>query len=1057
MTDLLSRLQTTLGDTYHIERELGGGGMSRVFVAQDRRLGRRVVIKVLPSGATAAVQADRFEREIQVAASLQHPHLVPLLSAGTAGELLYYVMPYIDGESLAARVAREGALPVPDAVRILRDVAEALAYAHARGVVHRDIKPANILLSERHALVTDFGVAKAVTASAVGTGPDRTALTGTGMALGTPAYMAPEQASADPNVDHRADIYALGAVAYELLAGRTPFVTGTLQAMLGAHVAARPDPVNQHRPAIPAELAALVMRCLEKHPADRWQSAAELLVRLDALATPSAGSTPAVTAPIAALSASAETAVRRSHPIRVAGLFLVVSAIITGLAFLATRALGLPDWVWLLALVCMAAGLPVMLYTGRLERRRARLRATGGFRAESEPAHQRLFTWPRALTTGALALGGLVLLTAGYAASRALGVGPARTLLSSGALGGGDKVVLADFSARRVDDDLAATVTEALRVDLGQSRAVRLVDTRTVSATLARMGKEAGTPLDETVAREVALREGAKGILLGEIAALPVGYVLTARLVRADSGTTLLPVRVTAGSDGELIASVNRLSAELRERIGESLSAIRASEPLAQVTTGSLPALRLYSRARRSFEQGDFGQSRDLLLRALQIDSSFATAWRSLSAAYFNLGSGGRLRADASAAAFRFRDRLPPLERHLAEASYYQFANRKPDSAIAALQAAIDLAPDDPTALNNLGLMFNSQGRFAEAEQMLRTGLAGPTAVMSMLVNLQFALIAQGKWLASDSLGRYAEEHFPNHPYTVGRKLDVALAKRDLAAADSALADPRAVALTGRPGERLAAQRAVVAEMRGQLRTVEKLAAAAAQEARESGAPAEAAYWELVPAFHDARQRGRPAEAQAALARITAQSGWRRIPETELPHSDLAEVHSLLGHGDSVRKYRALDAAARAPASLPMDQEAWWDALEAQADGRWDAAAVAYGRGAEAIKSCMPCLTFYAAHAWDRAGQSDSAETYYRIGVEAPASGEDVEDATFYPLALRRLGEFAEARGDRAAALDYYSRFVDLWRDADPDMLVQVTQARRRMAALTAEPRHGSP
>ncbi len=1057
MTDLLAQLQDNFGDAYQLERELGGGGMSRVFLATDARLGRRVVIKVLPAELAAFVGRDRFEREIRMAASLQHPHLVPLLSAGAAGELLYYVMPFIEGESLAARVAREGALPVGDAIRILRDVADALAYAHSRGVVHRDIKPDNLLLSERHALVTDFGVAKAVTASAGHDPQPRTALTETGMALGTPAYMAPEQASADPNVDHRADIYSLGAVGYELLAGRTPFVTGTPQAMLAAHVTAVPDPVNQHRPAIPAELAAVVMRCLEKHPADRWQAAAELLGRLDALATPSGGSTAAVTMPAAAVRASAESVARRSHPARVGPLCLAATAAVTGLAYLATRALGLPDWVWILALGFMLAGLPVMLYTGLLERRRAQARATGAFRFEPEAPHQRLFTWRRALTGGALALGALLLLTAGYAGSRALGVGPGRTLISSGALADDDRLVLGDFSARGVDDDIAITVTEALRVDLGQSRTVKLLDPRQVSAALGRMGRPGETVLDEAVAREVAQREGAKGVLIGEIAALPQGYVITARVVRADSGTTLVPVRVTAATDGELIAAVNKLSSELRERIGESLGEIRASEPLAQVTTASLPALQLYSRARRFFEQGDFTQSRDLLLRAVQIDSTFATAWRSLSAVYFNLGNRGKPRRDALDAAFRHRERLPPLERHLTVAGYYQFADREPDSAIAAFQAALDIAPDNPTATNNLGLLYNAQGRFAEAEQVLRRGIASPNRVMSMVVNLAFAYLAQGKWAESDSLNAFAQEHFPEHPYTLGHRVDIALAKRDLAAAERLFAEPR---LANMPKSALEAgmfQRALIAEMRGQLRRVEAIADSAGRLAIEAGVPGRAASWALVRAAHEARQRANPAAARAVLARALASPALRDLPQDEWPHGSLGEIYALLGDVEGVRKHRRLDDASTPADSRMPDYDAWWDALEAEATGRWADAAAAHARGAESVRSCMPCLTFYTAHALDRAGQADSAEAWYRAGVESPATGEDPEDATFYPVALRRLAEFAESRGDRGAALGYYERFVDLWRDADPELQPQVAGARQRIAALTAEPRPQAP
>ena len=281
------RLQAALGAAYRIERELGGGGMSRVFVAEEVELGRRVVIKVLAPELAAGVSVDRFKREIQLAASLQHPHIVPLLAAGQAEELLYYTMPLIEGESLRAKLAREGALPISDTVRILRDVADALAYAHKHGVAHRDIKPDNVLLSNHHAVVTDFGVAKALSESA-----GKNALTSAGVALGTPAYMAPEQAAADPHTDHRCDIYAVGALAYEMLTGRPPFTGTTPQAVLAAHLNEQPAPVTRHRVTVPRALAESVMRCLEKNPADRFQTAEELLHLLEAMATPSGGTMP---------------------------------------------------------------------------------------------------------------------------------------------------------------------------------------------------------------------------------------------------------------------------------------------------------------------------------------------------------------------------------------------------------------------------------------------------------------------------------------------------------------------------------------------------------------------------------------------------------------------------------------------------------------------------------------------------------------------------------------------------------------------------------------------
>jgi eukaryotic-like serine/threonine-protein kinase len=271
MADLRDRVQAALGTAYRIERELGGGGMSRVFLAEEIGLARQVVVKVLPPELAVGINAERFHREIQLAASLQHPHIVPLLAAGGVGDVFYYTMPFVEGESLRTRLAREKKLPVRDAVRALREVAGALAYAHARGVVHRDIKPDNVLLSDHHALVTDFGVAKALSRS----GGDA-ALTSLGVVLGTPAYMAPEQAAGDPNVDARADIYALGATGYEMLAGRPPFVDLAPHRMLAAHVVDPVTPVAEYRPDAPPQLADLVMRCLDKNPARRPQTAGEV-------------------------------------------------------------------------------------------------------------------------------------------------------------------------------------------------------------------------------------------------------------------------------------------------------------------------------------------------------------------------------------------------------------------------------------------------------------------------------------------------------------------------------------------------------------------------------------------------------------------------------------------------------------------------------------------------------------------------------------------------------------------------------------------------------------
>ncbi len=297
VTDTFDRLKTALADRYSIEEEVGAGGMATVYLAEDLKHHRKVAVKVLRPELAAALGPERFLREIEIAAQLQHPHILPLHDSGEADGFLYYVMPYIEDQSLREKLAREGELPIVEAVKILRDVVDALASAHKHGVVHRDIKPANIMLSENHAMVTDFGVAKAVSEA---TG--RQALTTAGVAIGTPAYMAPGQAAAEPHIDHRADIYSLGALAYELLTGRPPFTGATQQMVLAAHVTQAPEPVTNHRAAVPAELAQVVMRCLEKKPADRFQSAAELLPHFETVPTPSGGVAPTAAVPAASAS-----------------------------------------------------------------------------------------------------------------------------------------------------------------------------------------------------------------------------------------------------------------------------------------------------------------------------------------------------------------------------------------------------------------------------------------------------------------------------------------------------------------------------------------------------------------------------------------------------------------------------------------------------------------------------------------------------------------------------------------------------------------------------------
>ncbi len=279
--DLHERLQEAVGSAYQLERELGGGGMSRLFVATERSLNRQVVIKVLPPDLSSAVSAARFRQEIELAAQLQHPHIVPILASGASNGLLYYIMPFVAGKSVKQLLAKSGKLPVREAVRILSEVAAALGYAHRRGIVHRDIKPGNILMADGVAVLADFGVARAIFAARENDAMGDPTLTATGTSVGTPTYMAPEQALADGYIDGRADLYSLGVVGYEMLAGKHPFAATSAQAMIVAHLTQAAPEVEEVRPETPPSVNAAIARSLEKDPAKRFRTAEDFRLALE--------------------------------------------------------------------------------------------------------------------------------------------------------------------------------------------------------------------------------------------------------------------------------------------------------------------------------------------------------------------------------------------------------------------------------------------------------------------------------------------------------------------------------------------------------------------------------------------------------------------------------------------------------------------------------------------------------------------------------------------------------------------------------------------------------
>jgi tetratricopeptide (TPR) repeat protein len=1015
--------------------------MATVYLAEDQKHHRRVAVKVLRPDLAATLGPARFLREIEIAAGLQHPHVLPLLDSGEADGFLYYVMPFIEGESLRDRLTRQGELPVTETVRLLRDVADALSYAHARGVVHRDIKPDNVMIAGRHALVTDFGVAKAVSEA---TG--RQTMTTIGVALGTPAYMAPEQAAADPHVDHRADIYAFGAMAYELLTGRPPFTGLTPQQVLAAHVTEAPQPVTSHRAACPPALAQIIMRCLAKRPADRWQSADEVVEQLEALGTPSGGTTPTQTAPTTAVRVDGGWS---SHPLRVAGLFLLVAIAVLGVVYFLTIQLGLPDWVPWVAVALLAAGLPIMTVTGIIERRRAQARATGVYSPSGETPLQGWFTWRRATLGGVFGFAALGVGTIGYTAMRLLGIGPVGTLLAAGTLKSRDRLVIAGFENRTADSTLGPSVTDAFRIDLAQSPVVTILSSSELGDALRRMGRSADERVTATLARELATRENAKAYLVGEVSPIGKGLVLTTRLLSATDGAELVALRETADDDRGILPAIDRLSRRLRERIGESLRTIRAAEPLDQVTTSSLAALRLYSQAVRQADAGNWDQAIPLLEQAVTIDTTFAMAYRKLAVALSHTRSDFAREIEAASRAFHHRERLPEVERYQAEAYYYLTADYNLDKVIAAYRALLAINPDESTALNNIAIALSHHHEYAEAERMALHATEVDTSG-TFFINAVHAQLAQNKTAEARATVDRMAKVMPGSPdLSELRGLTYAALGQYDSARAGFLASSQVADLSARANGQLGLFQ--LGLIGGRLNEAERIRTEAAAAQKQMGDSAADLTLASDLASAEAVFRGRRAEAARSLDAALNRYPLTRLGPLNRPYRPL--ILALLDAGETQRARQLYqEYLAAVPAQLRNV-----DPLAGQVPGR---VALAEGRSAEAIQAfrawnasvgCPRCGLYEIGLAFDALNQPDSAIAAYQAATSGPAGvfGIVGDSRTLAP-SLKRLGELYEGR-DRDKALEYYGRFATLWKSADPDLQPVVREVQARMAKLAGE------
>jgi tetratricopeptide (TPR) repeat protein len=852
-------------------------------------------------------------------------------------------------------------------------------------------------------------------------------------------------------VDHRADIYAVGVLAYEMLCGRPPFTGSTPQALLAAQITQTPDPVTRYRPTVSAQLNALVMRCLEKRAADRWQTAGELVPQLDAIATPSGGMAPTGTQP--AMTPGTEAAIRRAHPGRVAVLFAAASVLVLALVWLVVQRAGLPDWVFSGAVVLLAIGLPIMLVTSRHERRRALARTTlVGPGAEAGLA--RWLTWRKALMGGLLAFVGLGAVATAYTAMRLLGIGPIGTLVASGVLKEREQLLLADFENRSADTTLGPSLTEAMRVDLSQSPTIRLMDQQSVREALQLMQRPNAGALTSDLAREVAERRGIKGVVTGLIDPVGSGYLLSASLVSAADGRALAAVRETAENAAGLLKAIDRLSGKLRERIGESLVTIRANPPLEQVTTGSLVALRKYSEAIRVSDGGHQDEAIPLLQEAVALDTGFAMAYRKLSVVLNNLGGATSEAAAAATRAYGHRDRLPELERDLAVANYHSTVDYNPAKVVSAYRSALAIDPDNTTALNNLALAMNNARQWAEAETLasraVRVGMA--PFYFDNLIDAQ-----AGLGHLEDVRATIEQEAKATPPSTIvnWHRAGLAAIERDYAASERYLRELKRQAQGSPSLEAFATEMlARASERSGKIAEASRYINEEMALNEERGLPQEYIATATALAEFEVTYRNKPAAAAAILSAALAKHPLDSIAPLDRPLPRLAWAYAEAGKVDVAKRLmRQFESEVPEGMRRSMWFRHWPEGHIALAEGRHADAITAFRALHDEFGSCNVCGLYELAVVYDSMHQADSAIAYYDRAVTVPAiTGRLLGDGPTLAPSLKRLGELYEAKGDRKKAAEYYGRFVDLWKDADLELQPGVKEVRGRLARLTQEP-----
>jgi tetratricopeptide (TPR) repeat protein len=952
---------------YEVVEPLGGGGMGVLYKAADTRLDRTVALKFLPpQWSLDRGFKERFEREARAAAALDHPNVCNIHEIGETEEgQLFIAMAFYDGKTVREKLAR-GPLSAEDAVGLAAQAASGLAAAHAQGIVHRDIKPGNLMVTEDGVLkILDFGLAKTA----------ETALTASGMRLGTPAYMSPEQTRGG-EITPSTDLWSLGVVLYEMLTGQRPFRADNDRAVISAIRHEEPPPPSELREGLAPAIEALVPKLLSKDPAGRPESAEVLLADLAALAP-------------------------HAVPIGIAA---------DGLA--------------------------------------APKRAAPSFWAQLRPRHLRLFAWRKSMLRGTLALAVLGTVTAAYLTIRARGTEPP-TLIALGVLEEREPLVLAEFEGP--DTVLARTVTEALRIDLSASDVVKLVSQREVAQALVHMQRDLRERLHFDLAREIAIREGIKGVIGGSVGPAGSGYVLTARLVAAEGDEVLIPVRETAAGPDEVIDALDRLSRRLRRRIGESLESVESSPPMSfRVSTSSLEALNRYTAARSAQSAGDMLRALALYEEAARIDTAFALAHVKIALMLANMGVDRARAVEAAMKAFELRDRATDKERYYIEGIYHYFVTGDMERALAA-NDGIGAITGSPQA--NAGHNYRNLGDYESADSVFASlGEAYPTQLLTTYQNMVSSRIDLDRTEEADSILHHAEEQLTDHPSLVFWKGYLAAATGRYADAAAHLRVYR-TAVGNQPNQRVRAGRdlARIAEVRGRLdEAVAETDSALALDRRRGLA----GYYLLDVTRLASALLLVWGDREAALAAVS--DALREYPldymsPYDRPYEELAWLYAAAGEVQEARdllaayerevepKHRSREVSrVRAEAELALRD----------GDPRSTIRQVDLAHRIPNI-GCRPhCTLPLLGRAYEMLEEPDSALAAYQSYIEASRRFPQW-DALYLANAYERLGQLYDDRGEWERASEHYARFVELWKDADPELQPRVEAARERLEEMS--------